>query len=453
MRLASAEDWALPAGRLHLLEVVPDTAARPTGVPLSLNQRNHLAALSGGGASVWLAGAGHLPHRLDAADLQRAAAGLARRHSALQMSGTGDPGASHGWRHPPESWTYGVTSRDTTGGEQARRLLRAHLDRVCRPRPDAPAFTLAAVTHPGGTTLVIAADHFHLDAVSLPLLLDDAVALLAHPTPPPGPATVDLPEAGCFVTRAAEWAAAPRIAADDPRLERWYDLMDLTGDRLPTFPLDLGVGAGETAPHRSAFARIADPGATEALTEAGRAFGASTAALCLTTFANAVRRLGGPDELPVLVPVQTRAAGDERAVGWFTTTVPVLLHADGGPFDPAAVAAALARGTTAADLPLDQVLASLRRPLARARNDVFMLSYLDYRRVPGHETARALGAVQVSAPTDCDDVQVWVARTAEGLQARVRHPDTAAARRTVADLLDAWTAELRRSTSLAPAGC
>jgi hypothetical protein len=42
-----------------------------------------------------------------------------------------------------------------------------------------------------------------------------------------------------------------------------------------------------------------------------------------------------------------------------------------------------------AEVPLDQVLATAEAPLVRERNDVFMVSYLDYRRLPDTAVARS----------------------------------------------------------------
>ena len=96
--------------------------------------------------------------------------------------------------------------------------------------------------------------------------------------------------------------------------------------------------------------------------------------------------------------------------------------------------AALALGS----VPLDQVLASLRRPLRRTRSDVFMVSWIDYRRLP----AVPAGTNHVSNATAADDVQLWLSRTDAGVALRARLPDHPRAVEVVTGLVERWAAEV-----------
>ncbi|WP_141015372.1 condensation domain-containing protein [Nocardioides sambongensis] len=439
MRLTPAEEWGLPPGRLHTVRPV-GSGPPPFPTPLSVNQRNHVAGVGHGQPSVWLAFSCQVPGGVDAARLERVAAHLVRRHSALQMSAVVGASGPTGRRHHPADIRFRRSVAPVASGAEATVGVRAHLDAACHPVVGAPAFGLAAIEQAHGRSTVVAGfDHLHVDALSLPVLLQDVVAALGV-GPPHRRAQVA--PAGCFASRAREWASAAPIPSDDPRLRRWHHLLDLTGDRLPGFPFDLGLAPGERAPQSTTTHDLADAATTRRLGDAARRHGASTAAACLATFGTMLRAWGGPATLPLLVPVQTRTPADGDAVGWFTTTVPVVLGPSENGVSPRSAAAALAAGVQTAELPLDQVLASLPRPLRRERADVFMLSYVDYRRLPGHDLSRRLGARHVSSPTTCDDVQIWVARTDDGLHARVRSPGTPTATRLLPALVQSWTEEI-----------
>ncbi|TYL46264.1 hypothetical protein FXB39_13995 [Nocardioides sp. BGMRC 2183] len=435
MRLTPAEEWTLPTGRVHTVR--PGASdAMPVQTPLSVNQSNHLAALGEGADSVWLAFSCELPIAVDAAALERAATYLLGRHSALQMSAVTGPSGPRGRRHDPATVTFSRTVDHPTSDAEATARVRAHLDTACRPDEGRPAFGLASVEHRHGSTVVAGFDHLHVDAVSLPTLLRDVVSLLVA-----DPASVA--PAGCFVSRARVWAAAPAVPSDDPRLKRWHELLALTGDRLPTFPFDLGVAPGERAPQSTTTHDLADAAMADRLTRWAHAHDASTAAACVAALARALRGWGATGPLALLMPVQTRTPEEVEAVGWFTTTVPVVLDPTGSDPGPRGAAEAIASGMEAAALPLDQVLASLPRPLLRERADVFMVSYVDYRRLPAHDLARRLDARHVSAPTSCDDLQLWLARTDDGLHVRTRAPRTRIADRLVPAILQSWAEEIR----------
>lgn len=59
--------------------------------------------------------------------------------------------------------------------------------------------------------------------------------------------------------------------------------------------------------------------------------------------------------------------------------------------------------------------------------DIFMVSYLDYRRL-GDPLP---GARHISNSTTTDSVQMWFSRHHDGLDLRIRYPDTTTANATV----------------------
>lgn len=297
---------------------------------------------------------------------------------------------------------------------------------------------------------------------------------VARPTATTFPMTTPLPIAATFPRVAAaptlslDVPAPPvgpargpaYVGVDDPRLATWHGFLRDRDWALPAFPLPLGVPDGERLPQRTVVRPLADAVTADAVAARARAVGASTSAAVLATFARAVADLGGPAVLETLLPVHTRA--DEparRAVGWHTTTVPLRIEVD-----TPALAGAWALARAGADavtdvalaatgkalraarelsaVPLEQVVETLPRPLRFPRRDIFQVSYLDYRRLPGHAAAAERRAHHISAATRADDLQVWVSRTADGVAVRARMPRTAVAVATVDALLARWATRL-----------
>ena len=77
---------------------------------------------------------------------------------------------------------------------------------------------------------------------------------------------------------------------------------------------------------------------------------------------------------------------------------------------------------------------------------MFMLSYLDYRRLPV-ALAPELRAQHISASAPTTGVQVWFVVGDSGLHLRARYPGTAEARRSVGSWLDAVVRGLRAEAS------
>ncbi|PUB24529.1 condensation domain-containing protein [Promicromonospora sp. AC04] len=407
----------------------------------------------------------------------------------------GRPGGGVGLvRHEPGSLVWqrhdGPVTRTVEG---TREHLVAELGRRCAPF-GYPAFLPAAISRPGRSTIVLGMDHLHTDAWSTTVVVDELAGLYAqhtrHAAPvlamagavagveigapavaaarPMAAAALALSSA-CSVdtaglsdpagpngqARAADLArpAAPAagaapVGADDPRLATWHGFLRDRGWALPTFPLPLGVPGGERVPQRTVVRPLADAAAADSVAARARAAGASTSAAVLATLAGAVADLGGPVVLETLLPVHTRAdAAARRAVGWHTTTVPLRIDVgDGADGALAATGKALRAARELSAVPLEQVVETLPRPLRSPRVDIFQVSYLDYRRLPGHTAAAGRRAHHVSAATRADDLQVWVSRTDDGIAVRARMPRTDVAVETVDALLDHWTARLAALT-------
>lgn len=432
MRLIGSDDLLPRPGTILLWSVSADpAAARVQEAPPSFNQRTHLA---GTGRLTWLAVAAEVPGPIQRADLARAVLGLLARHESLRTSFRRTP---HGLRravHPAESLTLRPRpARAVASPTLVRDVVTDFVSESCSRPWSAPAVAVAAVDRPDRSTIVIGIDHALGDAWSLTVLLDDLVQLYRGAPADP----VASPAFGLHCAREAATVVEP----GDPRLADWLRFLRAHGDAPPSFPGPTGVPAGEV---RRAVLRsdvLVGGDDADAAEASCRALGAGPFAGALAALAHAVADEPDghhrPRSLSLLFPLHTRTLPDEnRAVGWYVTNAPVTVAVSndirsttrGAGF---ALRAALPLGA----VPIDTVVRALGE-LRRPRHDVFMASYVDYRRLPGHATHGPLDARHVSAVTDADDVQIWFTRTDTGLAVRTRVPDTVIARATVDRLIE-----------------
>ncbi|GAA4700975.1 Condensation domain [Promicromonospora umidemergens] len=492
MRVVSADLWEPAPGQVLTWDVTPGVGLAPAAAPITFNQRNHLLGARGGEPSVWITAAFDVDGPVDPEVLETAFRELVARCPGLGVEavrgpldraggvgGTDRAGGIGLVRHDPARLVWqrhdGPVTRTV---EDTREHLVAELGRRCAPF-GYPAFLPAAISRPDRSTIVLGMDHLHTDAWSTAVVVDDLAGLYTQRArrgaADPVVATA-APAAAGLVASAAPAANGPAgppaepklVSADDPRLATWHGFLRDHGWALPTFPLSLGTPDGERVPQRTVVRSLADAATADAVAVRAAAAGASTSAAVLATFARAVADLGGPTVLETLLPVHTRT--DEAArgsVGWHTTTVPLRIEVDTpvevGPWaapdtrDGAGTVTDLALAATGKALraarelsavPLEQVLGTLPRALRLPRVDIFQVSYLDYRRLPGHPAAAGRRAHHVSAATWADDLQVWVSRTDDGVAVRARMPRTPTAVGTIDALLDRWAARL---ADLAPA--
>ncbi|MFD2792727.1 hypothetical protein ACFS27_04105 [Promicromonospora vindobonensis] len=483
MRVVSAELWEPAPGRVVTWDVLPGGTLPPAPASLTYNQRNHLLGAAAGEPSVWITAAFDVDGPVDEDALEAAFRDLVTRHAGLSAEAVRRPAGVGLVLHEPRALVWLRQDGPVTGTVEAtREHLVGELGRRCAPF-GYPAFLPAAVSRPDRSTIVLGMDHLHTDAWSTTVVVDDLAALYGEHTgraaglpalrsAAPGVAALaraTLPARGTALLAAGEPAppaaagrAAPQraepagppavpapVGADDPRLATWHGFLRDRGWALPTFPLPLGVPDGERVAQRTVVRPLADASAADTIAARARSAGASTSAAVLAALAAAVADLGGPTVLETLLPVHTRAdTAARRSVGWHTTTVPVRIEAAAAGGDTVTDAALAATGKAVraarelSAVPLEQVVETLPQPLRFPRVDIFQVSYLDYRRLPGHAASAGRRAHHVSAATRADDLQLWVSRTDDGVAVRARMPRTAIAIETVDALLARWAARL-----------
>jgi mycolipenoyl-CoA---2-(long-chain-fatty acyl)-trehalose mycolipenoyltransferase / long-chain-acyl-CoA---trehalose acyltransferase len=445
MRLTAADVWNPEPGHILTWQAKADGFGVPA--PLSLNQITHLDAAAAGAPPLWLAAVFDAEGPIDVDALQRALHDLVARHSSLQIEAVLGDGGVTARRHRPSTLRWSsVTGPETTSAGETGELVRELLAEGCHPF-GYPAFAPIAISRPDRSTIVFGMDHLHCDAYSVAVVVDELAALYdGHRLGLP----VTLGDPGSFVAAIeAELEEPVRLWPDDDRLREWHEFLRRRDHALPTFPLDLGVAPGADAPQATLVTQLLDAETTTMLSLRARQAGSTAYAASLVALAAALHDLGGPDRLDTLAPISMRSDdASRRAVGWYTAQVPLSLPAGTDEASLAEAGRAVRRALSLAQVPLSEVTETLSTPLVHLRNDVFMVSWMDYRRLPGAALARSRNAHHVSAPTRADDLQLWLARTDDGLDLRVRMPDTETARRVVEEVVALWTLRLREIAGL-----
>lgn len=448
MHVTTIDHYHPRAGEL-LTWTVTTGGSEISPIPPSFNQRVHLAAATE--TSTWLAAAFTVVGRVDRGALGAAYRALIERHGTLRSSFADTAqGLRRVVHHPTDIALHTETVIDTDSDAVLRDRLRLALDEACHPF-GSPAYLLAAVDREDASTIICGFDHCHVDAYSIAIVIDDLHRLYdGYRRHPAAFRPHELPVSGDFVDFCAAEAQTPVVAVTDPRMRGWLDFFHACDGRLPSFPLDLGVPAGARAAQAAEVRTVLDPVETEHFTRLCRRNGSSVFGGVLAAMADAVRRCGGGPELPLLFPMHTRRSDAWRhAVGWFTTNAPLRVVGTGDLVETIRrLGPELRRAVSLGEVPVPQVIAALGG-IRSQRTEIFMVSYVDYRSLPGAERHHVIDAQHISNSTTADDAQFWISRTGGGLSIRARHPDTLTAHRTMRTYLDEVVRTLRMGAELA----
>ncbi|WP_439032472.1 condensation domain-containing protein [Gordonia terrae] len=450
MHVTTIDRYTPGGGELLAWTVHTSAAPRPSAVPPSFNQSVHLAGA--GEASTWLAAAFTVDGRVDRPALGLAYRALIDRHGTLRSSfAVRADGVERSVHDPRHLELRAQTLAEASSGAEIRNRLREALDAACHPLGSS-AYLLAAIDRDRESTIICGFDHCHVDAYSISIVIDDLHRLYEGFRRRPGSFDIgELPMSGDFIDFCAEESQAAPVGLGDPRMRGWLRFFDDRDGALPTFPLDLGVPAGEVAPQAAEVRTLLGPAATARFDVLCRSNGSSLFGGTLAAMADAVRRCGGGPELALLFPMHTRREERWRnAVGWFTTNAPLRVVSTGDLVETIRrVGPDLRRAVRLGEVPVPQVIAAMGG-LRRDRADIFMVSYVDYRFLPGAQSHAAIDAHHISNATTADDAQFWISRTEGGLAIRTRHPDTLAAHRTIRRFVDEVVQTLRVGAALAP---
>ncbi|HEY1133487.1 MAG TPA: GNAT family N-acetyltransferase [Nocardioides sp.] len=425
MRLTNVAHLRLPFGRLWGYDVT--VGARGPALPVSFDQGRHVGA--GDRAGSWMALSFRLRESVDRKRLEAAWLSVIARHGTLRSAFTPGPEGPelHEIGIGPGAWV----EHDIEPGQAVNDALRDVLDDACSPYR-APSHRLCVLETADGPTVVVGADHAHVDMWSMLVVARDLLAALAAP----GGATAPVP-AFAEHTRALEDRP---LAPDDVR-RRWAEVLAASGDVMPCFPLPLG-DVDVPQRERVEVRDVLDVDDTAAIGAQARDQGVSTLALVVAAMTEVTRDLAG-EPFRAVFPVHSRTPTPDSgatwhdSVGWFITNA-VIESADP---DPRACAAAVKEAVRLGSWPLADVLAPWGG--MPAAPGMFAVSWLDLRRLPVRVDAVGLEAQYVGAAIRTDGVMLWFVLDESGLHLRCRYPDTPAARRHVGGWLDALVARLR----------
>lgn len=428
MRFATVDSW--PVTGDQLVEFVPTAGGVVSSpIPPSVNQRFHLDAArrAGDGPGHWLACAFDLPAPVELDRLRAAVSALIARHQTLR-SGF-HPGADGPTRFVVSG--VEVSTRPTRHCPDVRAALTTRLSEICRPL-SWPSSLFALIPRADGASVFCGFDHRDVDGYSL--------ALITHELRQTYRGRAVRPVTGGFLDHR-EWedSTPTRSSTRALAVAGWTRLLAEGAGSPPTFPLPLGLPRGRRVAQRTTDRPMLDVHAAARLERRCRAAGAGVLAGLLSAVGLAVRRLGAAPRLGVCVPVNSRRDPRwENSIGWFVTNIPVLF-AVSPEFDETLESAAVAvrEALTYAAVPLSHVLEQC--DFQRRRDDIFMISYLDYRRCPGAENHVSDRAYHLSAVTTADDAQFWFYRTHEGIFLRSRYPGTPTGDRVLTAFQDTLT--------------
>ncbi|KQR97265.1 hypothetical protein ASG12_15020 [Williamsia sp. Leaf354] len=430
MKLTTFDNLDIAGGALHRWTVSTTSAAVPHPTGPSENERFHLDAVRDGGLG-WLAITFDIDSAtLDLAHLRAAFAAVVNHHEVLRAHFALDPSEPDSIRrllHPAGSLEVSdVESVDhSTAGDNRAALSAAIIDGCTALTPG--SHVLAAIEGRTTTTVICGFDHCYVDAHSLAVIAEDVLSAYEGQAPR---------SAGSFLDHQAAAAERARQSTGDGTLvEKWGEFLASTGWTVPEFPIDLGVAPGQFAPARIHVDTVltADQAHRFSALCASRSIRFYPA--LLAALAVATRDLGGPDRLPLVLPVHTRRSDLwSRSVGWFVANAPMVLDATGD--IDAAMASATTRLSAAlplAEVDLTTVYGTFGSRMIKPRHDVFMVSYMDYRRFDrlAHHNVH-----HVSSDGRADTLQVWFWRDENGVHLRTRYPDTGTAAAVVKGLVD-----------------
>lgn len=434
MRLSGIDVEPLgPGGSARVVEFVP-TGWEVTrdDRELTFDERNHLSGARRGG---WLAAVLRIKAPWDEKVLARTVEAFVTRHPTLH-------------RLPGLAGSYRMTSLPRHEArpilDASPQALEALLDDACAPALDddgvplGPAYRFLAWESPAmndaqrEVTIVAAFDHVHVDAWSMQLTVRDLESLYLAAVQDDSATTMPSEPGG---ERLVEHAPSPSRPDVEAGMARWHAFLDDGGLPVAPFPLD-------DAPAPDGADKTTTPGlvtrtATFALDPQDRSQG-SVLPATLGALARAVHLVSGERRFRALLPVHTRRApGSDELLGWHVTNTPLTFDVE-APSDD--VRAAVRAAVACASVDLAAMLSTY--PGDVALGPLFTVSFLDYRRVPGHDAAQRTDAVQVSGRGPGSGVQLWFARTDDALHLRCRHPATAVADRHVTALLAYLEGEL-----------
>ena len=438
MKITDMSSFNLPPGRLTVWRAcapcMTDAAWGSDGRRASYVQEAHLTyaretAAAGALPPSWLGCAFDLPAELDADAFATALCDWINRHenlrSHLAPSAHAMPRGALQRRTLPVEAVHVTsgTEGDFTDGRALTQYLEDLFDRETSPL-GWPAYVFATVSRPDATTVLIATDHVLTDGYSTLRSAHEihtlyTAALTTHDGKPAlPPVTVSYPDFA-----EAERSTADALTAEHESIVRWRRFVTEAGGRLPVFPVPVSDTSGSPAAQPCGYIKLLDEPAARAFDYACRQAGGDSFSGLLACLAKVGHDSAGTSEFRTMSPFTT-CADSSRSIGWYVGMGPIafrLTSTDSFAIVLRSAIAALDGVKALACIPMSRVEQLLGMPLC----DPFMVSYSDFRRMPGARHWNTWRTVILRSRTNApDDVYFWVFRTHDGLFINYRHPAT-----------------------------
>lgn len=308
-----------------------------------------------------------------------------------------------------------------------------------------PGLAVGAIDAGTSYGFYVIIDHSHTDGISSILALGEIFARYrAHRG---GPAPELLPARSHLLHIVEESDATATLSADDPRVQRWREILRLHDRTIPRSPLDLELTGAQTAPAAVVDRPMATAEQTAAAELRAREHSGSLLGLIFAAMALAEYEMTGDPQYFVATVMSTRDKTELATQGWLCNFAPISFRVDhpdtDGPADTddpvdmdALVAVATEAVRTAKDLntvPVHTVLG-----LLAATGDVVlddgtpqMVSYFDLRRLPGIDNPEMATGRLLPGLGRTRNANLWINRDADGLRLMSLYPDNPTAAESV----------------------
>ncbi|RPA10245.1 condensation domain-containing protein [Gordonia sp. OPL2] len=456
MKITALHQWTPDPGRAYLWRPTPACLAAAADAPVAdgpvtfLAENHvrsaHLAHTRGTPHRAYLGSGTQLDGTLDVEAMTSALTAFVCRHAILRSWFESDG---------PTVLRHVVGADDVAFEVEELGLLDTPdaIDRHLRHRFEAetrsdtfPGLAFGVIAHHDGFAMYLGCDHALSDGASQALALAELAELYEsavdgdvrdgetceHARSAPAP--------GDYLEYAvAEAAIARDHGTESPEFMEWRDTFARNGLRMPTFPLDLGLAPGETAPvaplEMDILDRVGIDGFDKVCKSAGGSFLSGIyAAMAITGY-----ELGcGPHHYGMTV-LNTRALLPHfaRSQGWFCAFAPVEIdlgpNADFTGLLPSAHTAQQ-RTKRLATVPVQSALAAMIAAGATTDDVVSapnLLSYIDFRWFPGDGSPAYDRGVIFTGEGRTANASVWINRDHERLYLGSQTPDTSFAQRQV----------------------
>ncbi len=359
------------------------------------------------------------------------------RHEGLRTWFSVRDGSVLRHRAPDDAALEPVAAGPASSTDDVREAVRDRLSRDATPL-SWPPVAIGAIRRPGSFSLYYGADHAFSDGASQVSVIAELADLYRAEIT--GTPALDLTEhEGSFLDHVRlEEEVSPSYDLHSPELADWIDVVSRHDGGLPSFPLDLGLAPGDTAPMEPVERDLLTAAEADVFEQVCRDAGGSFTSGLFAACAVVEHELAGTGRYDGIAVLSTRHRGPfALSQGWFCAFSPVTFPVgEGDDFADVvrSATAAYARAKDAASVPIGRVLELLATGgvggagLARSPQ---LFSYLDFRRFPGSGTPADERAVLFTGEGRTANASMWFNRDHRHLYVGAQIPSTPTARRTV----------------------